>query len=70
VALALPLGFGLACVLNQPIRFRGFFRTILILPWLVSNLVVALLWAWLLNGQFGPHRLSGFAHGRGRCPTR
>ena len=54
VALALPLGFGLACVLNQPIRFRGFFRTVLILPWLVSNLVVALLWAWLLNGQFGP----------------
>ncbi len=54
VALALPLGFALACVLNQPIRFRGLFRTILILPWLVSNLVVALLWAWLLNGQFGP----------------
>lgn len=54
VALALPLGFGLACVLNQPIRFRGLFRTLLILPWLVSNLVVALLWAWLLNGQFGP----------------
>lgn len=54
VVLAVPLGFGLACALNRPIRFRGFFRTILILPWLVSNLVVALLWAWLLNGHFGP----------------
>lgn len=54
VAVAVPLGFGLACALNRPIRFRGFFRTVLILPWLVSNLVVALLWAWLLNGQFGP----------------
>ena len=54
VAIALPLGFALACALNRPIRFRGLFRTILILPWLVSNLVVALLWAWMLNAQFGP----------------
>lgn len=54
VLLAVPLGFGLACALNQPLRFRGFFRTVLILPWLVSNLVVALLWAWLLNGSFSP----------------
>ena len=62
VAVAVPLGFGLACALNQPIRYRGLFRTILILPWLVSNLVVALLWAWLLNAQFGPiaHFVGGF----------
>ena len=54
VALAVPLGFALACALNRPLRFRGFFRTVLLLPWLVSNLVVALLWAWLLNGNFSP----------------
>jgi len=54
VCIALPLGFALASALNQPIRFKGFFRTVLILPWLVSNLVVALLWAWLLNGSFSP----------------
>ena len=54
VALAVPLGFALACALNRPLRFRSFFRTVLILPWLVSNLVVALLWAWLLNGNFSP----------------
>jgi len=54
VLVTVPLGFGLACALNQPIRFRGFFRTVLILPWLVSNLVVALVWAWLLNGSFSP----------------
>lgn len=54
IGIAVPFGFALAIALNRPIRFRGVFRTILILPWLVSNLVAALLWAWILNAQFGP----------------
>lgn len=54
LAIAMPLGFGLAILLNQNLLYKNIFRTILILPWLVSNTVAALLWAWLLNGQFGP----------------
>lgn len=54
LAIALPLGFGLALLLNLPLRGRNLIRTLLILPWLVSNTVAALLWAWLLNAQFGP----------------
>jgi len=59
--LTMPLGFALALVLNRAIPFRNFFRTILILPWLVSNIVAALLWLWILNAQFGPisHLASG-----------
>ena len=53
VVLAVPLGIALALVLNKPIPFRGFFRVVLILPWLVSNLVGALLWAWIGNPQYG-----------------
>jgi multiple sugar transport system permease protein len=53
VAVAVPLGFALALILNKPIPFRGFIRTVLILPWLVSNLVGALLWGWLGNPQYG-----------------
>ncbi len=62
LALAMPLGFGLALVLNRRVPFQGFFRTVLILPWLVSNTVAALLWAWILNVQFGPvaHLFSSF----------
>jgi ABC-type sugar transport system permease subunit len=58
----MPLGFGLALVLNRRVPFQGFFRTVLILPWLVSNTVAALLWAWILNVQFGPvaHLFSSF----------
>jgi len=54
LAIAMPLGFGLAIILNNNLVYKNIFRTILILPWLVSNTVAALLWAWLLNGQFGP----------------
>lgn len=54
LVVSVPLGFGLALLLNQPIRFRGTFRTILIIPWLVSALVGALLWMWLLNPSFSP----------------
>jgi multiple sugar transport system permease protein len=52
--VAVPLGFVLAICLNQAIPFRGFFRTVLILPWLVSSLASALLWLWILNADFGP----------------
>lgn len=54
IAVSTPLGIGFALLLNQPIRLRGWFRTILILPWLVSALVGGLLWAWLLNPNFSP----------------
>lgn len=54
LAVAMPLGFALALLLNLNLRARGLIRTVLILPWLVSNTVAALLWAWLLSAQFGP----------------
>ena len=53
LVLVVPIGLGLALVLNRPIRFRGFFRTILIFPWIVSQTVTAMLWSWLLNPSFG-----------------
>jgi multiple sugar transport system permease protein len=52
--VALPFGMILALLLNQPIRFRVLFRTLIIIPWIVSQIVTALLWGWLLNPQFGP----------------
>jgi ABC-type sugar transport system permease subunit len=54
LTVAMPLGFGLAILLDLPLKARSLIRTLLIVPWLVSNTVAALLWAWLLNAQFGP----------------
>ncbi len=53
LAIAMPLGVALAVLLSKPIPLRGFLRTVLILPWLVSNIVGGLLWGWLTNPQFG-----------------
>ena len=54
ICVSTPIGLGFALLLNQPIRYRAWFRTILIIPWLVSALVGALLWAWLFNPNFSP----------------
>ena len=52
--LVLPLGVGAALLLNREIKMRGFQRTVIILPWVLSQTVTALLWRWLLNANFGP----------------
>ena len=54
LALVLPLSLGLAMLLNSAIPLRSTARTVIVLPWVVSQTVVALLWAWLLNADFGP----------------
>ena len=40
-------------LLNQDIRYRGFFRSAFFYPVLLSPVVVALVWQWILNSQFG-----------------
>ncbi|MCL4531854.1 MAG: sugar ABC transporter permease [Actinobacteria bacterium] len=52
--VAVPFGLLLALLLNRQIRFRVLFRTLIIIPWIVSQLVTGLLWGWLMNPQFGP----------------
>ncbi|MBI5464191.1 MAG: sugar ABC transporter permease [Ignavibacteriales bacterium] len=48
------LGVFLALVLNQKeIRGRAIFRTILILPWAVPQLIVALTWRGMFNYEYG-----------------
>lgn len=54
LAFSLPLALGLALLLNRPFPGRAMFRTILIVPWVVSQLLTALLWRWLDSPPFGP----------------
>lgn len=54
LGVVLPFGLGVAILLNQPVPFRSIFRTIIILPWAVSQTIIALLWGWILNPDFGP----------------
>jgi multiple sugar transport system permease protein len=52
--LAVPFGVLLATLLHRNLRFRTLFRTLIILPWVVAQLISALLWNWLINPSYGP----------------
>lgn len=54
LALTIPIGMIFALLLNRQIVFRAAFRTILIIPWTLSQSVTAMLWLWLLNPSAGP----------------
>ena len=54
LTIVVPLGILVGVLLNRKIRARTLFRTILIIPWVLSQTVTALLWKWVLNSSFGP----------------
>jgi ABC-type sugar transport system permease subunit len=54
VIVTLPVGLGLALMLNRPLPLMGVIRGILIAPWVISQAVAALLWIWLLEPSMGP----------------
>jgi raffinose/stachyose/melibiose transport system permease protein len=47
------LSLFLAVLINQQLRGRGIYRTALFTPVVMSFVVIALLWTWLYNYQFG-----------------
>lgn len=50
----------LALLMEAPLRGRGCLRTLVMVPWLVSQVVTALLWQALLDANFGP--IAHFLH--------
>ncbi|MBX3567988.1 MAG: sugar ABC transporter permease [Rhizobiaceae bacterium] len=53
LVLQLVIGFVLAALLDQKIRFEDAFRTIFLYPFALSFVVTGLVWQWLLNPDFG-----------------
>jgi glucose/mannose transport system permease protein len=50
---SLVIGFILAALLDQKIRFENTFRTIYLYPFALSHIVTGLVWQWILNPDFG-----------------
>ena len=50
---SLVIGFLLAALLDQKIRFEDTFRTIFLYPFALSFIVTGLIWQWILNPEFG-----------------
>ncbi len=46
-------GFMLALLLNQEFRGRGLVRSVSLIPWVTPGVLIALMWRWLLDGNYG-----------------
>ena len=53
VAIQLPLGLGIALLLNRNIRGRGILRTIIFVPYVLAEVVAGVVWFQLLQPQYG-----------------
>jgi len=53
VILELALSVGIALVLNQKFKGRGFVRGLIILPWALPSVVNAAMWKWIYNADYG-----------------
>jgi multiple sugar transport system permease protein len=53
VPLGMLAGLAIALLLNQPLRGRGLLRTLYFLPVVTPFVVVAIIWKWLYNGDYG-----------------
>lgn len=53
IPITLAISLVLASLLNQRVRGRSFFRTVLFLPNVTMTVVVAMVWQWLLNAEYG-----------------
>lgn len=53
VAIQMVLGVGIALIINEKFRFANIIRTIVLVPYLIPTVAVAIIWEWLLNNNYG-----------------
>lgn len=62
LVFTISMGFLLAVLMDQKIRYEDTFRTIMLYPFALSFIVTGLVWQWILNPEFG---LQGIVRGWG-----
>jgi multiple sugar transport system permease protein len=51
--IAIGLALLLALLVNEPIRGRNFYRTVIFLPYPITPVAIGLIWKWILNDRVG-----------------
>ena len=46
-------GFLLALILNKSFRGRGVARAVSLIPWVTPGVLIALMWSWMFDGNYG-----------------
>jgi arabinogalactan oligomer/maltooligosaccharide transport system permease protein len=47
------IGLGLALIMNQKFRLKGLYRSLIIIPWAIPGIIVALTWKQEFHAQYG-----------------
>lgn len=47
------IGTSLALLLNRPIRFRGLYRAVALVPWVMPMVAAGVVWRWIFDGGYG-----------------
>lgn len=58
LSFTIVVGFLLAVLMDQKIRFENTFRTILLYPFALSFIVTGLVWQWIMNPNFGLEKVA------------
>lgn len=57
LVLVFVIGFILAALIDQKIRFEDTIRTVILYPYALSFVVTGLVWQWMLNPEFGIQKI-------------
>jgi multiple sugar transport system permease protein len=49
----LVIGMALALLLNRDLKFRGIYRAIALIPWVMPTVAAGLVWRWIFDGGYG-----------------
>ena len=53
IVIKIVIGFIMALLLNAELYFKKALRFLVLIPWAIPQVVVAILWTWILDGQYG-----------------
>jgi multiple sugar transport system permease protein len=53
VTISFLLGLGIALLLDKDLKGRGWFRTAVIVPWILPYVMSGLMWRWMFQADFG-----------------
>ena len=53
ILIQLPLGLGVALLLNRKIRGRNLLRTLVFVPWVISEVITGVIWRQMLQAEYG-----------------
>lgn len=53
VGFKIGIGFFIAMILNGKIYIRKVYRFLILIPWAIPQVVVSIIWTWILDGRYG-----------------